>query len=442
MRARSNGTGQRSCAASARVERGRRAFRVAARRRENPAATSRSGQAPRNLRALGLSLEPRRQPVGPRDVADSDCGFDSICFDSPNGRLSESDLLEPSPGALEVAIGRFSFPGGELDGAERAQVEHVDDRLLPLRLGGKLAHTLELAEVRVEVRLPDLGRGGDAELHGGLTQRGHHLLGHSHLAGPQLDQQLIQQDVQAGSLVAFVDRGPVRLAEVLAGGSELVHVPEPLSESVDHPVVDRRGRVVRSLFELERPVGCRLVEAVPEEEVCANAVRESEGLDCGIGIVALFLQQLERGLGGRQSSDELMCSCPTGENRVALRLQHGSICSVKRFARNRSRCAFTRALEDHPGQEQQGPCLEITCGKRGGELLEQPRGSVEVAGQMEVLCELQLALAEGRRFGRRQPHRELAQLGGRVGCAASPGESCRRDDRLRNLFVGLPRRER
>jgi len=70
--------------------------------------------------AVGLSLEPRRQPFGPGDVADSDCGFDSICFDSPNGRLSESDLLQQSSGALEIAIGRLSFPGCELDAAERA----------------------------------------------------------------------------------------------------------------------------------------------------------------------------------------------------------------------------------------------------------------------------------------------------------------------------------
>jgi hypothetical protein len=101
-------------------ERGHRAFRVATFRRENPAATSRSGQAPRDLRALGLSLEPHRQRFGPGDVADSDCGFDSICFDSPDGWLSESDLLQPSTGAFEVAIGRFSFTGGELDDAERA----------------------------------------------------------------------------------------------------------------------------------------------------------------------------------------------------------------------------------------------------------------------------------------------------------------------------------
>jgi hypothetical protein len=106
----------RECA----LERGRRAFPVAARCRENPAATSRSGQAPRNLRALGLTLEPRRQPFGSCDVADSDRGFDSICFDSPNGRLSESDLLQLSPSALEIAIGSLSFPGGELDAAERA----------------------------------------------------------------------------------------------------------------------------------------------------------------------------------------------------------------------------------------------------------------------------------------------------------------------------------
>src|SRR6185295_4119643 len=109
----------------------------------------------------------------------------------------------------------------------------------------------------------------------------------------------------------------------------------------------------------------------------------SEGLDCGIGIVALFLQQFECGLGGRQSSRELMCSCPTGENRVALCLQHGSVCSVKGFARNRSGWTLTCALVDEPGQVQQDPRFEITCGKRGGELLEQPRGSVEVAGQME-----------------------------------------------------------
>ena len=55
---------------------------------------------------------------------------------------------------------------------------------------------------------------------------------------------------------------------------------------------------------------------------------------------------------------------------MALRLQHGSIRSVKGFARNRSGRTLTRALVDEPGQVQQDPRLEIAYGKRGGELLE------------------------------------------------------------------------
>ena len=165
-----------------------------------PLQRAAAARSTRNLQALGLTLEPRRQSFGPCDVVDSDCGFDSICFDSPNGRLSEPDLLQPSSGALRDRDWPPLVPGGELDAAERRVGRACPRSAPPAPPRRAISRTRSsLPEVRVEVRLPDLGRGGDAELHGGLTQRGHHLPSrHSHLAGPQLDQELIQQDVEGG----------------------------------------------------------------------------------------------------------------------------------------------------------------------------------------------------------------------------------------------------
>ena len=109
------------------------------------------------------------------------------------------------------------------------------------------------------------------------------------------------------------------MAEMFAGGSELVHVPKPLAELVDDPVVDRRGRVVRGLFELERPVRFGFVEAVAEEEIGAHAICEGERGDCRIGGARLRVEQLERCLGGVQRFGELLRSGPTREHRMAAR---------------------------------------------------------------------------------------------------------------------------
>ena len=166
------------------------------------------------------------------------------------------------------------------------------------------------------------------------------------------------------------------------------------------------------------------VEAVPEEEVCARCgsrerrtrLRDRQCRAVPPTARARFWAAVRAPTSScvpaQPARTAWHCACTTGASAVsASRATAAAALSPARWKTTPDRSNKARALRS-------------TCRKGGCKLLEQPRGAVEVAGQMEVLCELQLALAEGRPSRRRQPHCELAQLSGRVGCAASPGESC------------------
>ncbi len=242
MRARSNGTGERSCSTSARCSASAAASRspCAASRRPRQRADTARLQGIRDRAARSSKRMTSRSARS--SVADGDGCLDRVPIDAPDRRLAEVHQVELGQRLREVTVGGFQLAGGQLGQSVAAAPDHRDDRFArPLPGGG--AHGVEATGVRVQICAPRVDPLG---FHTELLERVAHLSGElsrmAPPARPRLDHDAIEQDVGQRRIVPLVARRLLGLGEPRPRAVQVVDVPQPLPELEDEPRVDRRGR--------------------------------------------------------------------------------------------------------------------------------------------------------------------------------------------------------
>ena len=155
VRARSNGIGQRSCAATARSSGLPGGVELPAGREQQRPAPRGDGQAPRDARACGGLLEASRRAPRHGRAARLRRRLDRVAVQAPDRGLAEVHPLDLGQRLGEVPVGGRAVAGGQLGEAEAALPEHLDDRLLRPAAPERVAHGLERPAMRVDVRLPD-----------------------------------------------------------------------------------------------------------------------------------------------------------------------------------------------------------------------------------------------------------------------------------------------
>src|SRR6185312_8374087 len=129
--------------------------------------------APRDARAGAALLEPRKPELGAIERAAFECGLDRVAVAAPDGRLAKVEAFEDVQRLGEVRERRLRLSVSELGEAERAVPDHRDDRLQLRCLVRRRTYSLELPQVRVDVRSPqsDVPRGDSL-----LLEREDHLV--------------------------------------------------------------------------------------------------------------------------------------------------------------------------------------------------------------------------------------------------------------------------
>ena len=222
------------------------------------------------------------------------------------------------------------------------------------------------------------------------------------VAGPRLDDDLVQEDVAERRVVALVARLLLGFVESRARAVEVVDVAEPLAQLEHDPAVDRhrqrRRRQLQRLCALCR----RRVVPVPEEELGTHTCTERRGGERRL-VRLVPLEKLAR-RAGRVARllevDRARVHRELGETTGALQQAVGALDRLRQQACG-GRFALVPVVD--LGERGQRTRAAVARHERLEQLLEDRACAREVAREVQMLRELELQPLRLLVAGRHEP---------------------------------------
>ena len=264
------------------------------------------------------------------------------------------------------------------------------DHRLPRPRAGGGARLVETPGVCVEVRAP---RADPLRLDTLLLERVAHAVRQRGscfpVAGPRLDDELVQQDVPERRFIALVAGLLLGIGETRSSAVEVVDVAQPLPKLEDDAVVDGDRRRRPGRFEPVRALGRLRIEPAAEEQVRAHPRCERRRGECRL----LCLDSVEELAGGACRAARLLEIHRAGvhrELREAASALDQAVGSLERLLGQADgrRLALVPVVD--LGERHQCPRPLLACQGRVEQFLEDRPCAGKVAREIQVLGELEL----------------------------------------------------